>query len=84
VDAIQKEGLCAYATEHAAKECAVIVSLELHWSDIKERAQLILDSLRPGIAEDMDQAPIDVELILDDENDDFSYNVSFRYFSVFA
>ena len=84
VDAIQKEGLRAYAVEHAAKECAVIVSLELHWSDIKERAQLILDSLGPGIAEDVDQAPIDVKLILDDENDDFSYNVSFRYFSVFT
>jgi hypothetical protein len=84
MDAILKEGLRAYAAEHAAKERAVIVSLELRWSDIKERAQLILDSLGPGIAEDVDQAPIDVELILDDENDDFSYNVSFHYFSVFA
>ena len=70
--------------EHAAKECAVIVSLELCRSDIKERAQLILDSLGPRIAKDVDQAPSNIKLILDDENDGFSYNVSFHYFSVFA
>ena len=78
VNVIPKEGLRAYTAEHAAKECAIIVSLELHWADIKERAQLILGSLRSGIAEDL---PINIELILDNENDDFSYNVSFHCFS---
>lgn len=84
VDMILKEGLGAYAAEHAANERAVVVSLELRWADIRERAQLILDSLGPGIGEDLVQSPFDVEVILDEENDDFSYNVSFHCFSVFA
>jgi hypothetical protein len=81
---ILKEGLGAYAVEHAANEHAIVVSLELCWAHIREQARLILDSLGPGIGKALVQSPFNVEVILDNENDDFSYNVSFCCFSVFT
>jgi len=55
--------------EHAAKS-VLSLFLELCRSDIKERAQLILDSLDPELPRMWTRAS-NIKLILDDENDGF-------------